>query len=264
MSLHGEQISVVTMSKVGVEQSQLMQIIQVLEAPSKHHLKYLSNRAQLGRILLSRSSGNDDKEAEKEQKREMDKMFKAFSDYLTTLMVVAALVLTISIPWLFTSINKTAVYDDFFDDDTLRYLNNVMVVLMMCSSMFSTLTLVVAIVFHVNINLVLITTEDKLWFVSEHYVGICEELLVVSSLFLIFSLPFGIFVSYGNIVAYICIAIFVFTMLFIAVFALRLLASLRRHLFPKYQQIALEFRAALDALAKSDSTATAESHLPAQ
>ena len=185
----------------------------------------------------------------KMQNREIEKMFKSFSDYLTTLMVVAALILTISIPWLFTTINKTSVYEDFYDDDALRFLNSVMVVSMMCSSMFSTITLVIAIIFHVNINLVLYTTEDRLWFVSEHYVGICEDLLIAAAVFLTFSMPFGIFVSYGSIVAYICTGIFAVTVLFIAIFAVRFMASLQRHLFPKYQQVAREFREALDSLA---------------
>lgn len=197
--------------------------------------------------------GSPKEEIAEKQNKVIEEMFKTLSEYLTTLMVVAALILTISIPWLFTTINKTAVYDDFYDDDALRILNSIMVVSMMCSSMLSTITLVSAMIFHVNLNIVMLTTEDRLWFISEHYVGICEDMLITSAVFLTLSMPFGLFVAYGKVVAYTCTGIFGLSILFVAWFALTLVGSIKRHLYPKYQQAARELREARDRMPAADT-----------
>ena len=232
------------MAKIEALHDQLEQVIRCLENPARHDLKFLSNRVQLGKILVAREMGISREETTQKQNKVIEEMIKTLSEYLTTLMVVAALVLTISIPWLFTTINKTSVYDDFYEDDALRILNSIMVVSMMCSSMLSTITLVIAMIFHVNLNIVMLTTEDKLWFISEHYVGICEDLLIASAVFLTLSMPFGLFVAYGTIVAYTCTGIFGLSILFIAWFAITLINDIKRHLYPKYQQAAREFREA--------------------
>jgi hypothetical protein len=246
------------MAKIEAEHSLLKEIIDCLENPSNYQLKYLSNRVKLGKILVARASKNTEAKPKNQQTKEIEEMFKTYSEYLTTLMVVAALTLTISIPWLFTVIEKTSVYDDFFEDETLRYLNNLLVCLMMCASMLSITVLVVAISFHVNLNLVMLTTEDKLWFVSDNYVGICEDLISAAAAFLCSSVPFGIFVSYGKAVAYVCTAIFALNIAFVTAFAINLVAKLRKRLYPEYRQYAREFRQTLDMLVTADAESADE------
>jgi hypothetical protein len=234
---------------------QLEQIIKCLEDPSKHDLKYLTSIVKLGNIIIARAKRAADDDKAKEHSKEIEEMFKTHSEYLTTMMVVSALVLTISVPWLFTKLEKTEVYDDFYEDDALRILNSIMVILMMCSSMLSTMTIVIAMIFHVQLNIIMLTPEDRLWFISEHYVGILEVLIVASAVLLTLSIPFGIFVSYGIVVAYICTGIYVLSLLVLVGFAAILVFGVKRHLYPQYQQTAREFRAAKDRLLAAPATA---------
>ena len=194
---------------------------------------------------------------------------KNVSQFFTTISLVAALLLTVTIPWLFTKIDSSDIVQldekiqflQLFYNCSVRpceardleivykeALNVSFVSCIFVSSIMSLLSLIFAVTLQIHLDVCMLTEENKLWFIENIAIKEPERFLKFAIIFLGFSIPLGIVVVYGRVVCWICAGIILLMFIKIRSFNTTLDRQEHDYMDPQYQEEAHKLRAILEHL----------------
>jgi hypothetical protein len=145
--------------------------------------------------------------------------------FFSTIGLVSALLLTITLPWLFTKLEpseivkfdqKLALFSNFYNCSTVpcealgpeiaykEALNIAFVAFIFLSTLMSLVSLLYSVLLQVHLTVCMVTTEDKLWFIENAKITAPRDYMLCGLAFLGISIPLGLVVVYGRIVCWIC------------------------------------------------------------
>jgi hypothetical protein len=238
---------------------------QVLEDLEQHHdtmrVKDLTMCARTAILLLENMEFekkilNDRQEQISSGfKEHIDSLVQTTNEFLTTIGVVAALILSIGIPWILTPLEQSTVLygmpssantSDTTPDGNQGYslavANLIMVILMVVSVTASMLALVCSFGMYGTLNVSISEPLDRLWFLRMNKVSTCETYLVVSAASLCLSVPVGLYVVYGSVVTFASCAVIALAGIRYALFLLKFTSTTHARLLPKFKRQAAELR----------------------
>jgi hypothetical protein len=231
-------------------------------------VKDLTLCVQTANLLLERmkfekkmSSDRDKPEHEPIQsdfEQHVNGLVQTTNEFLTTVGVVAALILSIGIPWILTPLEPSAILHNmpqslnktdeiFYDGDSnqgysLAVANLFMVILMVVSVTSSMLALVASFGMYGSLNVSISEPVDRLWFLRMNKVSTCETYLVVSAASLSLSVPVGLYVVYGSVATFTSCAIIGLALIRYVLFLLKFTSTTHARLLPKFRQQAVQLR----------------------
>jgi hypothetical protein len=170
----------------------------------------------------------------------IDGIVKVMNDYFTTVGVVAALILTITTPILMQKMEFSDVVVDVLNDDinadieSRSRMNIALITLMNASQLSSLLATLTSFSLYVNLNVVMVDSEDRLWFIRENSTDVCEVFLVLSLVCLAFSIPLGVFIVFGYKTAFISAGMLSLACVWFARFIFNIVNKNHHRLRPKF------------------------------
>jgi hypothetical protein len=176
--------------------------------------------------------------------------------YLTTVGVVAALLLGISIPWILTPLEQSSILlasntsSLIAQEGTMANVNTAMVILMVISASFSMLVLIVSFGMYGSLNVSIASPIDRLWFLRTHSISVCEVYIVISVASLCASVLLGLYVVYGEVPLAIACAFVGSISIHYLVFVLKLMSTTHNRLIAKFRAQISELRAQYDEFSK--------------
>jgi hypothetical protein len=193
---------------------------------------------------------HDEAASKKTQPGGKDESIKPIVDtmngYFSTVGVVAALILSITTPFLVQNTEFSAIVTDIWENDNdydrvvRSQLNVVLVVMMNASQMSSLLSIITSFSLYINLNVVMVDASDKFWFVRENSSDLCELFLVFSLISLALSVPIGIYVVFGYKTAFISLGMLLVFISWILFFIFKIVLRNQARLRPKFRQAGTE------------------------
>ena len=138
--------------------------------------------------------------------KDVDGFITSINNYLTTVGVVAALLLGISIQWIMTPLTQSVVVSftnttqSNDPQDSVAHINIAMVLLMVLSASFSMLALVISFGIYCQLNIGMSVFMDRLWFLRQNLVSACKVYIIIAVASLSASVLLAIYIIYGRIV----------------------------------------------------------------
>mmetsp|Transcript_23118 Transcript_23118/g.57010 ORF Transcript_23118/g.57010 Transcript_23118/m.57010 type:complete len:193 (-) Transcript_23118:139-717(-) len=177
-------------------------------------------------------------------------MVGQMNDYLTTVGVVSALILSVALQFNSTPLDRSGLIVDPFevDENTLEVINILFVILIFIATIFSGVAIFLSVNLFIDLNTVMVDQEDKLWFIRNANMNMAEVLMDVSLVLLLFSIPFGMFVVYGLRVCIIASGIIALFSVGITVWYMRYHGGMRARMANSYAFQVKQLEAELSAL----------------
>lgn len=233
----------------------LLEAIKVQKQELQHSSQRTgSQQNEMGSNGKSGSNGNQLFESH------IDAVVKSLNDFLTTVGVVAALLLSISIPWILTPLDQSSILlatntsDIRSPDEYVVQVNLAMLLLMVVSSSFSMLAIIVSFGLYGSLNMAVSDPLDRLWFIRTHSVFKCEIYILISVLSLCTSIVVGLYIVYGRIALAVACGIVGCLFAHYGMFVIRLMATTHHRLRAKFRAQIRDLRRGFDSLLQAEDT----------
>mmetsp|Transcript_21338 Transcript_21338/g.50626 ORF Transcript_21338/g.50626 Transcript_21338/m.50626 type:complete len:282 (-) Transcript_21338:94-939(-) len=175
-------------------------------------------RSLLYRLVRIDEDGNGhvDQNEAKNLEADIASICDGLNNYWTTLGVVAALIMSITVPYCMEAPGRGDYVEDDFSDDTLRWLSYAFAMLMFTSTVCEFLSITTAVHLYIHLTILMVDPDDKLWFMINNNIVIPQIWVVTGLILFLFAVPVGIFISYSFVEG--CTACGVLLLLFLYLF----------------------------------------------
>jgi hypothetical protein len=244
---------------------QFEQVMAELERMDTMRVKDLTMSIRTANLLLERiKEENAEKHASKDRHEPFQSEFvehvnhlvQTTNEFLTTIGVVAALLLSIGIPWILTPLQPSTIVNDIpsslnrtdassEESNQVYFLavaNLCMVIFMVVSVTLSMLALVTSFGIYGSLNVSISEPVDRLWFLRKNKVSTCETYLLFSVASLSLSVPFGLYVLYGSVATFTSCVIIGLAFIRYILFLLKFTSTTHARLLPKFKTQVEELR----------------------
>jgi hypothetical protein len=247
-------------------------VLQVLEEDHETmRSKDLTMSIRIANVLMEKMSAErsvDTKDNEK-FKEDFNSLMQSTNEFLTTIGVVSALLLSITIPWILnpmqqssivsaipslnnivqrcdvsctTANSSTAISGDNSEKYNLAMVNLFVLVFMVVSATASMLAIIVAFGLYGTLNVSIVEPLDRLWFLRTNKVTICESYLVVSVASLAVATGFGIYIVYGSVITIVSCVVIGLAMIRYTLFLLKLMSTTHARVLPQIKKQIVDLR----------------------
>jgi hypothetical protein len=230
--------------------------------------KDLTMGIRIAKVLMKKMSAErsvDDKDNEN-FKEDFDSLMQSTNEFLTTIGVVSALLLSITIHWILNPLQKSsivsgipslnnivpcrdvscstasAISGDNSENYNLAVVNLVVLVSMVVSATASMLAIIVAFGLHGTLNVSMVEPLDRLWFLRTNKVTICESYLVVSVASLAVATGFGVYIVYGSVITIASCVVIGLAVIRYTLFLLKLTSTTHARILPQIKKQIVDLR----------------------
>lgn len=200
---------------------------------------------------------------------------KDVTSFFSTIGLVSALLLTITLPWLFTKLEsseivkldqKLPLFSNFYNCSALpcedlrlevvykEALNIAFVACIFLSTSMSLVSLLYSVLLQIHLTVCMVSTEDKLWFIENAKITAPRDYMLTGLAFLGVSIPFGLVVVYGRIVCWICAFILLLVLSRVRAFFRELCRLEFDRMNGSYRDCVKELEIWLEELAREDAS----------